>query len=109
MGSGGWNPHKADMPTFPSSIDEQIAQAFENVDITLRAAGGQGFGQVFRVNSYHTEINPEVSAAMKKGFEKWIPDHQPIWTQIGVKQLGVPGMEVEIEVVAYDPKGNGVI
>ena len=40
---------------------------------------------------------------MTEGFRKWIPNHKPIWTQIGVKQLGAPDMHVEIEVVAYDP------
>lgn len=39
---------------------------------------------------------------MTDNYKKWMPDHMPIWTQIGVKQLGVSNMHVEIEVVAYD-------
>ena len=42
---------------------------------------------------------------MKENFEKWMPEHKPIWTQIGVKQLGAPQMNVELEVVALDPEG----
>ena len=42
---------------------------------------------------------------MKENFEKWMPEHKPVWTQIGVKQLGVPQMNVELEVVALDPEG----
>lgn len=42
---------------------------------------------------------------MKANFEKWMPNHAPIWTEIGVKRLGAPDMRVEIEVVAYDPEG----
>lgn len=68
--------------------------------------GGKGWSQVYRVNSYHTEINSEATAAMTKNFRAYMPDHSPIWTQTGAHQLGAPGMRVEIEVVAYDPEGD---
>ncbi|KAG7412831.1 hypothetical protein Forpe1208_v009413 [Fusarium oxysporum f. sp. rapae] len=84
---------------------EQIDLAFENVDKALKAAGGKGWEQVFRVNSYHTEITPEVGQRMAENYKKWMPNHRVIWTQIGVKQLGVPTMFCEIEVSAYDPEG----
>lgn len=73
------------------------------MDVALKDAGGKGLEQVFRVNSYHTEITPEITARMSENFKKWMPNHKPIWTQIGVKMLGVPEMTVEIEVVAYVP------
>ena len=92
-------------PEFPSDLKEEIAQAFANVDLALRDAGGKGASQVFRVNSYHTtELNPELFQVMTDEFRKWMPNHAPIWTQIGVRQLGAPAMRVEIEVGAYDPK-----
>jgi enamine deaminase RidA (YjgF/YER057c/UK114 family) len=34
-----------------------------------------------------------------------MPDHKPIWTEVGVAKLAAEGMRVEIEVVAYDPEG----
>ena len=92
-----------EIPQFSENIVEEIDQAFTNVDLALRHAGGKGWSQVYRVNSYHLELTQEVTAAMTAGFRKWMPDHKPIWTQIGVKQLGAPGMRVEIEVVALDP------
>jgi enamine deaminase RidA (YjgF/YER057c/UK114 family) len=49
-------------------------------------------------------LNNEALLAMKRGFEKWMPDHKPIWTTVGVQRLGEDDMRVEIEVVAYDPK-----
>lgn len=70
----------------------------------MRDAGGKGWEQVFRVNSYHTDLTQEVTSIMTEQFGKWMPNHKPIWTEIGVKQLGAPNMNVEIEVVAYDPK-----
>lgn len=100
---GGWDPNVPE-PQFPSNLRDEIAQAFANVEHNLKDAGGKGWTQVFRVNSYHTELTPEVSALMTEHFRKYIgTTHQPIWTEIGVRQLGAPGMNVEIEVVAYDP------
>lgn len=63
--------------------------------------------QVFRVNSYHTtELDPELFQIMAEQYQKWMPDHRPIWTQIGVRQLGAPGMRIEIEVSAYDSESS---
>lgn len=82
----------------------QIAQAFENVELTLRTAGAKGWSQVYRVNSYHIPLDEAALGAMVKGLRKWCPDHKPIWTCVGVPRLGRPDMLVEIEVVAHDPK-----
>ena len=98
---GGWNRETGE---FLLEINAQIDQAFENVDHNLRNAGGKGWSQVFRVNSYHVPINNEALAAMTRNFKKWMPDHKPIWTCVGVTRLGEDNMRVEIEVVAHDPK-----
>lgn len=106
-GQGGWDPNLTSLSDlkFPNDIREEIAQAFANVDLNLRDAGGKGWSQVFRVNSYHTVLNDEVNAIMKEQFEKWMPEHKPIWTEVGVTVLGGgEAMRVEIEVVAWDPK-----
>lgn len=92
-------------PQFPPNIKDEIGQAFANVDLNLKDAGGQGWSQVYRLYSFHTDLTPEISAIMKENFEKWMPDHKLIWTQIGVKQLGAPDMNVELEVVALDVEG----
>ncbi|KAH6662969.1 endoribonuclease L-PSP [Halenospora varia] len=98
-GQGGWNPETG---VYYKEINAQIDQAFANVDLNLRDAGGKGWSQVFRVNSYHVPINDEALAAMTRNFKKWMPDHQPIWTCVGVTRLGDDDMRVEIEVVALD-------
>ncbi|KAJ4321877.1 hypothetical protein N0V94_002711 [Neodidymelliopsis sp. IMI 364377] len=100
-GQGGWDRKTG---SSPPEINAQIDQAFENVDHNLKDAGGKGWPQVFRVNSYHVPIDDEALAAMKRNFKKWMPDHQPIWTCVGVTRLGAEDMRVEIEVVAFDPK-----
>lgn len=72
----------------------------------LKDAGGKGWSQVFRVNSYHVPINGESMDAMVRNFKKWMPDHKPLWTCVGVARLGEDDMRVEIEVVAHDPEGE---
>lgn len=97
---GGWDPKTFE---FHREINAQIDQAFANVDLNLKDAGGKGWEQVFRVNSYHVPINNEALDAMVRNFKKWMPNHQPIWTCVGVTRLGEDDMRVEIEVVAHDP------
>ncbi|KAH2863167.1 hypothetical protein KXW36_005877 [Aspergillus fumigatus] len=99
-GQGGWNPSTG---TIPRDINAQIDQAFANVDLNLRNAGGAGWSQVYRVNSYHVPINDEALEAMVRNFRKWVPGHEPIWTCVGVTRLGEDDMRVEIEVVAHVP------
>lgn len=77
------------------------------MDLNLRDAGGQGWSQVFRVNSYHVPFDMEAAGAMIRNFEKWMPNHKPIWTAVGVASLGgTTEMRVEIEVVAHDEQGS---
>lgn len=97
--SGGWDPKTG---VFNREINAQIDRAFENVDLNLKDAGGKGWSQVFRVNSYHVPLNNEAIEAMVKNFGKWMPNHKPIWTCVGVTRLGEDDMRVEIEVVAHD-------
>ncbi|KAL4966452.1 RidA family protein [Aspergillus stella-maris] len=99
-GQGGWNRETGE---FHREINAQIDQAFENVEANLKHAGGQGWNQVFRVNSYHVPINNEALDAMVRNFKKYMPDHNPIWTCVGVTRLGEDDMRVEIEVVAHVP------
>lgn len=87
-------------------INAQIDLAFANVERCLKDAGGEGWSQVYRVNSYHVPINNEALAAMVRNFKKYMPDHQPIWTCVGVTRLGEDDMRVEIEVDAHDPNAS---
>lgn len=99
---GGWHPETG---VINREINAQIDQAFANVEIALKDAGGKGWEQVFRVNSYHVPLNDEALEAMGRNFKKWMPNHQPIWTCIGVTRLGLDDMRVEIEVIAHDEEG----
>jgi enamine deaminase RidA (YjgF/YER057c/UK114 family) len=98
---GGWHADGR----FELEINAQIDLAFANVEKNLLDAGGKGWSQVYRVNSYHVPLNNEALSAMVRNFKKWMPDHQPVWTCVGVTRLGEDDMRVEIEVVAHDPEG----
>lgn len=100
---GGWDPSTGE---YFKETNAQIDQAFANVDLNLKDAGGKGWSQVFRVNSYHIPLNNEAMDAMVRNFKKWMPDHQPLWTVVGVTRLGDDDMRVEIEVSAHDPDGT---
>ncbi|KAL7933088.1 Endoribonuclease L-PSP/chorismate mutase-like protein [Trichoderma chlorosporum] len=101
-GQGGWDPKTG---VFEKEINAQIDLAFANVERTLKDAGGKGWSQVFRINSYHVPMNNEALEAMTRNIRHYMPDHQPIWTAVGVTRLAEDDMRVEIEVVAHDPEG----
>ena len=54
-GQGGWN----DDLVIPESIEEEIEQAFKNVERTLATAGA-GWPHVVHINSYHVGGFPPV-------------------------------------------------
>ena len=62
--------------------------------------------QVYRINSYHLPLNDEAMAVMADNFRKYMPNHRPICTCVGVTRLGADDMRVEIEVYAHDPEGG---
>jgi enamine deaminase RidA (YjgF/YER057c/UK114 family) len=99
-GQGGWNNDYE----FPTSVKEQIVQAFDNVERTLALAGAS-WKDVVHVNSYHVPTAPdsigeEHISTMSEQFRKYMGARAPIWTCIGVASLGEPNMLVEIRVTA---------
>jgi enamine deaminase RidA (YjgF/YER057c/UK114 family) len=105
--TGGWDPKNGAMKT---SLLEELDQAFSNVDLALRDAGGKGWEQVYKVTMYIVESvmhDEEFLGRAIENLKKWAPNHQHLLTAVGVAKLGAgdsAGMRVEIEVVAYDPR-----
>ena len=98
-GQGGWD----DEFNIPPLFADEIGQAFANLTRTLAAAGA-GWEHVIHVNSYHVGgFPPEVNEAMVKWYRHYMPNHAPIWTQVGVESLGLPTMRIEIRVTAIIP------
>lgn len=98
-GQGGWD----DGLHFPDSVEDEIVQAFKNLDSTLATAGAR-WEHVVHVNSYHVGgFPPEVNQTMTRMFRHYMPQHSPIWTETGVAALGLPQMRIEIRVTAILP------
>lgn len=99
---GGWDPYNAASVSISSNLDAEIDQAFSNVDLALREAGGKGWSQVISVRSYHIPVDDKATDAMVRNLKHWCGEGQrPIWTELGVTTLGAEGMRVEIEVEAW--------
>jgi enamine deaminase RidA (YjgF/YER057c/UK114 family) len=102
-GQGGWNDDFA----FPETLDDEIAQAFDNVARTLAQAGA-AWSDVISVESYHV-LDPAGFEAhnrvMVEQFRDRMGTRSPIWTELGVSALGHPAMRVEIRVTAVITRG----
>ncbi|WP_274425197.1 RidA family protein [Chelativorans sp. YIM 93263] len=95
-GQGGWN-HDLDIP---EAIEDEIATAFNNIALVLAQAGAS-WRQVVHVNTYHVGgFPPLVNETIVRLYRHHMPDHAPIWTQLGVEALGLPAMRFEMRVTA---------
>ncbi len=95
-GQGGWT----DDLQFPERLEDEIELAFKNVERVLAAAGAT-WEHVIHVNSYHVGgFPPGVNETMARLFRQYMPNRAPIWTELGVSELGAPGMRIEIRVSA---------
>ncbi|GAA4202711.1 RidA family protein [Streptosporangium oxazolinicum] len=99
-GQGGWD----DDWNFPEALEDEIVQAFDNVERTLAQAGAT-WRDVISVDSYHVpastdSIGEAHNRVMVEQFRKRMGDRAPIWTELGVTALGAPKMRVEIRVTA---------
>ncbi|TXI53869.1 Rid family hydrolase [Mycolicibacterium mageritense] len=100
-GQGGWD---ADFGFSARSVEEEIVKAFDNVEATLTEVG-VALRDVVSIRSYHvptadTVIGDDHMSAMVDQFRMRFGEFSPLWTALGVKALALPGMRVEIEVVA---------
>ncbi|TEY31285.1 hypothetical protein BOTCAL_0806g00050 [Botryotinia calthae] len=100
-GQGGWDRITEKIP---SDIETQIEQAFDNVEAALKTAGSKGWEDVFSLTSHHMPMSDKAMEIMVRLLKKYCPNHQPIWTSLGVPALAFPDMKVEIEVRAFSPE-----
>lgn len=95
-GQGGWNNEFE----IPSAIDDEIKAAFRNIELVLSKAGAS-WDHVIHVNTYHVGgFPPIVNDTIVMLYRRYMPNHAPIWTQVGVDSLGLLAMRFEIRVTA---------
>lgn len=81
----------------------QARQVFRNLAKIL-AAAGIGFEAILKVTVYLTDVADR--ARINPVRQEFFGSTRPASTLIGVKELAVPGMKIEIEAVAgLAPKG----
>jgi enamine deaminase RidA (YjgF/YER057c/UK114 family) len=77
------------------------------VQLALTDAGGKGWSQVYAVRIYTTECkNQEAIGFLVQNLKKWMPDHKSLLTCVGVSELALEGMRVEIEAYAHDEEAK---
>lgn len=95
----------------PDSLEDEIVQAFDNVERTLATVGAT-WKDVIHVNSYHKvapgddAIGDDHNAVMTEQFRRRLDGRAPIWTETGVTVLGLAAMRVEIRVTAVVGSGD---
>ncbi|GAB3819924.1 Rid family hydrolase [Kribbella italica] len=95
----------------PDALEDEIVQAFDNVERTLATVGAT-WKDVIHVNSYHKVapgedvIGPDHNTVMAEQFRRRLGGRAPIWTETGVTVLGLAAMRIEIRVTAIVGSGN---
>lgn len=74
----------------------QARQVFENMKIILDAAGAT-FADVLKVTVYLTDVNDRTKINPVR--QEYFGAARPASTLIGINELAIPGMKVEVEAV----------
>jgi len=94
-GQGGWD----DAQTFPASLADEIARAFDNLGQILEDAGA-AWSDVVGIESWHLPLDDATFTLMAAQLRVRMPRHRPTWTALAVPGFGLPGMRVEIRATA---------
>ena len=79
-------------------IEAQARLAFDGVKSVLEAAGAT-MADIVELVTFHTDLRGDMRA-FSKVKDEYLPDNYPSWTAVGVTQLALPELLVEIRVVA---------
>lgn len=87
-----------------TGMDAQARLAFDGVEAALDAAGAS-LADIVELTTFHTDLRGDMDAfaAVK---DHYLPDRYPSWTAVGVTQLALPELLVEIRAVAVAGCGS---
>jgi 2-iminobutanoate/2-iminopropanoate deaminase len=97
----GLAPVDAEMNLVSPDVVEQTRSLFEQMEKLLSAAGAT-FANVLRVTVYLTDVNDRTKINPVR--QEFFGSTRPASTLIGVNELAIPGMKVEIEAIAGLPR-----
>jgi enamine deaminase RidA (YjgF/YER057c/UK114 family) len=81
-----------------ADMEMQIRQTFDRIGLVLKATGAT-FADVVMLRAYFVHLNRDL-AAYRKGRMEYLKEPYPASTAVGVTELAVPGLEIEIEAIA---------
>ena len=84
-------------------IEEQARLAFQNLQRVLEAAGSS-LADIVELVSFHTSMNSIRDFGKVKA--EFISENYPAWTAVGVRELALPQLLVEIKATAVIGSGN---
>ncbi|KAF1843686.1 YjgF-like protein [Cucurbitaria berberidis CBS 394.84] len=91
----------------PSSIEEEVLEAFDHVERALKAAGlkEDAWEFVYKVNVVFadSENHPELGPSLGKAMQKYCKGTRPAVTGYTVQSLFMPSLHIEVEVQAFLP------
>jgi enamine deaminase RidA (YjgF/YER057c/UK114 family) len=89
--------------TVADGMDAQARLAFEGVKSALEAAGAT-MADIVELTTFHTDLRGDMRA-FSKVKDEYLPADFPSWTAVGVTQLAVAELLVEIRAVAVAGSG----
>ena len=87
-----------DQLTPASGMAAQAHLAFEGLKRTLAAAGAT-LADVVELTTFHIDLRAELEQFARVK-DEYLPRNYPAWTAVGVTQLALPELRVEIRAVA---------
>jgi|SRR5688572_4273314 len=85
-------------------MEAQAHLAFQGVRTVLDAAGAS-LADVVELATFHTDLRGGMQAFARVK-DEYFPDRYPSWTAVGVTQLALPDLCVEIRAVAVIGSGS---
>jgi enamine deaminase RidA (YjgF/YER057c/UK114 family) len=83
---------------YKADLETQIRQTFDRIGMILKAAGGT-FKNVAMIRAYFLHLNRNLALYRKVRLD-YLSEPFPASTAIGVPELAIEGLEVEIEAIA---------
>jgi enamine deaminase RidA (YjgF/YER057c/UK114 family) len=84
--------------SLPSDTEAQLVNAFTHVENVLAAAGA-GLDDIVELSSFHVGLVAQLETFAQVR-DRFLGEHRPAQTAVGVAELGLPGAVVEIKATA---------
>ena len=91
------HPHDPDELRPPDDIREQTRRVMDNLHMVLQAAGAT-FQDVVKITKYLTRMDEQ--DAIWSAMQPYFGDHLPTSTTVEVSALVVPGLRLEVDLIA---------